>query len=59
MRTAAGVQIVLLMFSCIDRQAQAQGQEIRVAAAGDLKFAMGELTENFEKRTGTKGSSRR
>jgi molybdate transport system substrate-binding protein len=42
------------MFSCIDRQAQAQAQEIRVAAAADLKFAMGELAGEFEKRTGTK-----
>ncbi len=32
----------------------AQGQEIRVAAAADLKFAMGELSEKFEKQTGTK-----
>src|SRR5258708_2351046 len=32
----------------------AQGQEIRVAAAADLKFAMGELSEKFEKQSGTK-----
>ncbi len=31
-----------------------QGQEIRVAAAADLKFAMGELSEKFEKQSGTK-----
>src|SRR6266849_101240 len=31
-----------------------QGQEIRVAAAADLKFAMGELSEKFEKESGTK-----
>jgi molybdate transport system substrate-binding protein len=32
---------------------RAQGKEIRVAAAADLKFAMDELSEKFEKRTGT------
>jgi molybdate transport system substrate-binding protein len=32
----------------------AQGNEIRVAAAADLKFAMGELAEQFEQQTGTK-----
>src|SRR5438093_1522712 len=34
--------------------AWARGQEIAVAAAADLKFAMGELAANFEKQTGTK-----
>src|SRR6266851_4922095 len=33
---------------------RAQGREIRIAAAADLKFAMGELSEQFEKQTGTK-----
>jgi molybdate transport system substrate-binding protein len=33
---------------------RAQGKEIRIAAAADLKFAMGELAEKFEKQTGTK-----
>src|SRR5260370_39645812 len=33
---------------------RAQGREIRIAAAADLKFAMGELSEQFEGRTGTK-----
>jgi molybdate transport system substrate-binding protein len=32
----------------------AQGQEIRIAAAADLKFAMDELTEEFQKQTETK-----
>ena len=32
----------------------AQGQEIRIAAAADLKFAMSELAEKFEKQSGTK-----
>ena len=35
---------------------QAQGMEIRVAAAADLKFAMDELSEKFEKQTGMKVS---
>src|SRR5258708_18571249 len=33
---------------------RAQGREIRIAAAADLKFAMGELSEQFESQTGTK-----
>lgn len=32
---------------------RAQAKEIRIAAAADLKFAMGELAEQFEKQTGT------
>jgi molybdate transport system substrate-binding protein len=56
MRTAARVLTALLMLSCVARESQEQGQEIRIAAAADLKFAMGELTESFEKRTATKAS---
>jgi molybdate transport system substrate-binding protein len=33
--------------------ARPKGQEIRVAAAADLKFAMSELAAGFEKQTGT------
>jgi molybdate transport system substrate-binding protein len=33
---------------------RAQREEIRVAAAADLKFAMGELSESFEGQTGIK-----
>src|SRR5260370_18502596 len=33
---------------------RAQGKEIRIAAAADLKFAMGELSEELEGRKGTK-----
>jgi molybdate transport system substrate-binding protein len=54
MRTAVRVLITVLMLCCVAREMKAQGQEIRVAAAADLKFAMGELAEGFEKRTGTK-----
>src|SRR6267378_3809837 len=35
-------------------EVRAQGKEIRIAAAADLKFAIGELTETFEKQSGTK-----
>jgi len=35
-------------------EVRAQGQEIRIAAAADLKFAMSELAEKFEKQSGTK-----
>jgi molybdate transport system substrate-binding protein len=54
MRTAARLLIAVLLLSCVSREAQAQGQEIRVAAAADLRFAMGELAAGFEKRTGSK-----
>jgi len=33
---------------------RAQGNEIHIAAAADLKFAMAELSEKFEKQSGTK-----
>ena len=35
-------------------EGRTQGKEIRIAAAADLKFAMGELSEQFEKQRGTK-----
>jgi molybdate transport system substrate-binding protein len=38
----------------MQHDARAQRQEIRIAAAADLKFAMEELTEKFEKQSGTK-----
>src|SRR6266404_542200 len=41
----------LAILLCSER---ARGQEIAVAAAADLKFAMGELAANFEKQTGKK-----
>ncbi len=56
MRAAVRLLIAMLMLSCVARELQAQGQEIRIAAAADLRFAMGELSEGFEKRTGTKVS---
>jgi molybdate transport system substrate-binding protein len=46
----------LLAISVFPAQGEirAQGHEIRVAAAADLKFAMGELAGEFEKQTGAK-----
>ena len=38
-------------------EVRAQGKEIRIAAAADLTLAMGELSERFEKQTGTKVSA--
>src|SRR6202171_1201896 len=35
-------------------EVRAQGKEIRIAAAADLKFAMEELVKTFEKQSGTK-----
>jgi molybdate transport system substrate-binding protein len=35
-------------------EVRAQGKEIRIAAAADLKFAMEELAEKFQKQSGTK-----
>ena len=45
------VLMCLAILLCI---ARARGQEIAVAAAADLKFAMGELAANFEKQTANK-----
>src|ERR1700687_1551331 len=45
--------IILFVFLA-HHEVRAQGKEIRIAAAADLKFAMGELTEKFEKQSGTK-----
>lgn len=44
----ASVAILLSDVSC------AQGSEVRVAAAADLKFAMADLAGQFEKQSGTK-----
>ena len=44
--------IVFCLF--VHREVRAQGQEIRVAAAADLKFAFEELAGQFEKQMGAK-----
>jgi molybdate transport system substrate-binding protein len=50
----AVLKCVLVCLAILLCSATARSQEIAVAAAADLKFAMGELTANFEKQTGTK-----
>src|SRR6266403_952647 len=50
----AVLKLVLVWLAILLCSATARGQEIAVAAAADLKFAMGELAANFEKQTGTK-----
>jgi molybdate transport system substrate-binding protein len=49
----AVLKCVLVCLAILLCSAKAPGQEIAVAAAADLKFAMGELAANFEKQTGT------
>src|SRR5216684_2448310 len=45
----------LILFVFLARhEVRAQGKEIRIAAAADLKFAMGEFAETFEKQSRTK-----
>jgi len=48
-----GLPFVIAIFLA-RHEMQAQQKEIRIAAAADLKFAMGELSETFEKQSGTK-----
>lgn len=48
------LKFVLVCFAILLSGVRVQSQEITVAAAADLKFAMGELTANFEKQTGNK-----
>lgn len=52
MRQMTKLMGVCVLLFCCGRAARAQ--EISVAAASDLKFAMGELAASYEKQTGTK-----
>ncbi len=45
---------IIISVFLAQHEVRAQGQEIRIAAAADLKFAMSELAEKFEKQSGTK-----
>src|SRR6266852_2693133 len=47
---------LIISFFFGQRQVRAAGKEIRIAAAADLKFAMGKLAGEFEKQTGAKVS---
>jgi molybdate transport system substrate-binding protein len=49
-----GALPLLIVFFLARGEARPQVKEVRVAAAADLKFAMTELAEQFEKQTGTK-----
>ena len=46
--------LLVIALAALSSARPVSGQEIAVAAAADLKFAMGELAANFEKQTGTK-----
>jgi len=46
--------LLVVVLAALSSARPASGQEIAVAAAADLKFAMGELAANFEKQTGNK-----
>src|SRR5207245_10865769 len=52
MRSKASIVMMLLLLN--GSRVYAQGREVRVAAAADLKFPMGELATQFEKQSGTK-----
>jgi molybdate transport system substrate-binding protein len=53
-RLVARILLAFILASCLATRVDAQSKEVRVAAAADLKFAMGELAVLFEKQTGTK-----
>jgi molybdate transport system substrate-binding protein len=54
MRFVPRTILAFLFVCCVTGQTRAQKQEVRVAAAADLKFAMSEVAETYEKQTGTK-----
>jgi molybdate transport system substrate-binding protein len=52
LRLALGVILLVVLLASMN--AWAQERPVRVAAAADLKFAMNELSKEFESKTGTK-----
>ena len=50
----AKIMVLASISALLSAVACAQGQEIRIAAAADLKFALEELSEQFQRQTGTK-----
>jgi molybdate transport system substrate-binding protein len=53
-RSTLAISVLLLGALFFHREALAQKQEIRVAAAADLQFAMADLAQKYEKETGSK-----
>ena len=56
MKYFAKIIVIAILSSLLPAVSLAQQQEIRIAAAADLKFALAELSEKFEKQTGNKVS---
>ena len=54
MRYFAKIMVLVSVATLLSDATCAQRNEVRVAAAADLKFAMDELAGQFEKQTGTK-----
>jgi molybdate transport system substrate-binding protein len=54
MRRVARIFLTVILASCLAARVEAQSNEVRVAAAADLNFAMGELVAQFEEQTGIK-----
>src|SRR5258708_19615344 len=50
----AKITVLASILALLSAVVCAQGQEISIAAAADLKFAMEELSQQFPKQTGTK-----
>jgi len=49
-----GILLLVLSVFLAPHEARAPGNEVRIAAAADLKFAMEKVSEQFEKASGTK-----
>jgi molybdate transport system substrate-binding protein len=52
MRTVSSVLAALILSLVLAGPARAQKQEVRVAAAADLQFAMSDLAQQYEKQSG-------
>ena len=57
MKSFTKIMVIVIFSALFSAVSSAQGQGIRIAAAADLKFAMAELSEKFEKLTGNKVSA--
>jgi molybdate transport system substrate-binding protein len=54
LKTVTQLRIALILAIVVAVPVRAQKQEVRVAAAADLKFAMSDLARQYEQRTGNK-----